>query len=1338
MPEITNENDFMASLLADLDESIFSEELTPESKPGSKRSVSLRGSQHESQPDSKSPFKNRSGFPGTLEKLHRRLLKESQERSVLAEIKAATEDIQNNYDDWIDTDFDRLPSQNKARSYSPTTDTLAKRRRTEAQEAKKKDPTQRTQGIKQESNTGCQVRNNDEVPTDTTFLRCIVESVRFSEYIPDQYREKRASLPYTTTGVKQETVRKAVTRKEVIIHLSEQPKAGQENCSPKKCTAILRDEWLDTKIHVGDTVNVIGTWSNLEHRAAPKRIEIKMEDDFEGAVGDKQLNASHMDCNASAHPTIIFSSKQAKETESSTGNLLIVHPDILLSATAISAVVTCARKPLLQAKVKESGPGPHERLTDSLVMGRMLHEVLQSCLTGKGHANRPIDVPKDVWWMPSTFPLSWSGPPPTNFSEGYVKSQVLAQISKSIDDLLQVNLDTHTARSRLWEAALPFGAFANTYLGSVGGQTMDSRSLVAPIARVMEVFDVEEDIWSPMYGIKGFIDVSAMVQLEENTKGVGKLAPVTTTTQCIMPLELKTGHSIDVAQHRAQTMLYTLMMSDRYQRPIEYGLLYYSKSQELQLVRRRNNEIRGLILARNDLASYLVKKDHRLEIERSVLPPTIDNDWTCSRCYVNDICMLYKRAVDNKKEDDANYDSADEYLEDIMMQEESAIAQVYTSKTSHLTHEHLAFFRKWDELLTLEESDNVRYRREMWTMTAAEREKRGRCFANMVMEAHVDVQGSPSNVANMLERNVYIMRRHSSDADHLLAGNLSVGDPICVSIEPDTLSVAQGHITQLRPDHVTIAVDKPLEPVVKRLRKDEATFRLDREELMGGMARVRYNLAKLFFAAPLGDTKRRELIVDLHPPRFREVGDGGQGTTPKDLLKSSNLNGDQLAAIKKVCTAQDYALIVGMPGTGKTATVAELITVLARQGKSILLASYTHSAVDTICRKLLEKQGVHLVRLGTLDRVHKDVQKCMLPPLTSVEELEKHILAPNVVATTCLSVGHSLFAHRHFDYCIIDEASQITLPASLGPLRYADRFVLVGDPQQLPPLVRDKHARQGGLEISLFERLQKAFPESVVYLSHQYRMNSDIMAISNALVYEGRLRCGNVDVEHKMLTLPDPEKSIKWVHRETQSLCLQHSCYIHQLLSPQWKTIFIDTDGIPARERRCGDMIQNDVEAQLAIQISVTLMEAGLSPKEIGIITPYRQQNRRLLQLMCNGYASHAELADVEVLTADKAQGRDKDVIIISFVRSQEDVKDADDDKCRVGVGLLLHDVRRINVALTRARKKLIVLGSPSTLAQIPILKRLWEVMRDQNRTVRPTLQDIQAHRIPGQELERV
>jgi DNA replication ATP-dependent helicase Dna2 len=1118
--------------------------------------------------------------------------------------------------------------------------------------------------------------------------------------------------------------------------------------------AILRDDWVRTPARAGDVVHLIGHWTSRAP-ASPARLEVALEGIDVPFAAEEQLTSASL-------PTMTLSSDDSldprtgkKESE----NMLVLHPDTLLSATAISsAVISCSRKAVLQSKVKASGPGADERPTEALILGKMLHEVLQSCLTGNATKREIVDcqtyevvVGQHAFLEASTFPTSWSGPASTNFSEIFVKQQIISQVFNCLEDVLHVGLETRAAVEKLWVATLPFGSFASVYLNCPQGtqagtmpnpkaEAMDARSSLSPLVRVTQVYDVEEDIWSVMYGLKGFVDVSVEIELTERSAGRPDLSRKRTM---MMPLELKTGRSINVAEHRAQTMLYTLMMSDRYDSIIDCGLLYYSKDAEMHLVRSAQHELRGLMQARNELASYMVRGKlqdaphgfvrHPDTIDGTLLPPTIDNERSCSRCYVAETCMLYRGAVDG-------VDDEEDALEGL---EPSPLLELSNRHTAHLTLRHLSFFRHWDELLAYEESDVLLHRREMWTMTAEARERLGRCYANMVMCENLTPASSATAsqarlMSGMNQCHLYRFQRAKTQSqgqmsEGMLGGNFAVGDAICVSIDPALLSIAQGFVFELSPSSLVVGLDKKLETIIRRANlKKRCIFRIDKEEQISGMARTRYNLAKLFFALPAGDARRRELVVDLKAPTFL---DARPDETTTDLMEG--LNEDQSAAISKALRADDYALIVGMPGTGKTTTIARLIALLARQGKSVLLTSYTHSAVDTICRKLLDYQSdARLLRLGSTERVHSDIHPFMLKQAQSAEHLREQVVLPNVVATPCLSIGHVLFSLRTFDYCIVDEASQITLPACLGPLRYARKFILVGDPQQLPPLVKDPRARKGGLDVSLFERLQRAHPSSAAHLCHQYRMNEDIMALSNALTYDNMLRCGTEEVRAATVHVPNMRPALSLAHNSDSSTGCDGQCWLFKAVLPSNRALFIDTDDMHAYEHRSGDLVENLSEAKLVVQLITTLVSSGVNADDIAVITPYRQQIRRLTQLLKS--QRHADLSSVEVWTADKSQGRDKDVVIVTFVRSIPPLGDHELEgrdggqppisSTSTSVGQLLHDVRRINVSLTRAKKKLVLIGSRQSLVRVPLLAKLWTIMHQRGWTCSPSFSQRDAH----------
>ncbi|GAA5914570.1 hypothetical protein JCM5296_006275 [Sporobolomyces johnsonii] len=1013
---------------------------------------------------------------------------------------------------------------------------------------------------------------------------------------------------------------------------------------------VLCDDWIDTPVEVGDTINLIGP--------------------FDASLKDV--------------PSLTL--------DRSTG-LLILHPDILVSSTKVADSSHCTRKALLQELIRTLGGA-----TPALAYGNMLHELMQRCL---------LEGRWDDDW----------------------RYEAIDEIVKENGGMLwTMDLSFDAARLQLRERSKEFGAFAERFMGDKpkpDAFLSDPRAVETARSRLSlsATLAVEEDLWSPRYGLKGKIDVST----SSNT-----VDSVGFSRKGTSPFEIKTGRAVAGMEHRAQTMLYTLLMSDRYDEDVDSGLLYYTQSNEIFRVQAARNEIRGLILARNRFATFLHRRmtlspsrppfsqtqippreeikveateeadvdmdDDEAELwaamgtpkdmiggtppeekeedeEPPLLPPPIDDERSCKKCYVGDACMLFRRAVDG--DPCISTDAA------------NPLQAIYEEKIGHLTEEHAEFFKTWEKLISYEEQELVRFKKEIWTMEAEERAQVGRCFAGMVIDdTHVRDEASAAKI----HRFIYRLRRQDvlasqpsptqRAAHSLLGGALSVNDPVVVSLEdPRVLALARGFILALTPHDVVLGLDHSLTnyPQTKGTAVSSLVFRIDKDELAAGMGRIRDNLIQLFVAG--GDERRRRLVVDLEPPRF-----DASLVSAKDRLIPSSLNDDQKLALERVLAAQDYALILGMPGTGKTTTIAEVLKALAKAGKSVLLTSYTHSAVDNILLKVKDC-GLSILRLGNRDKILPALHHYTLTPedyATSLTDIDNKLMMPQIVATTCLGINESIFTKRHFDVCIVDEASQVTLPTCLGPLRFADKFILVGDHHQLPPLVRNHAARSGGLDVSLFKRLSDAHPSAVVNLTHQYRMNEDIMLLSNKLVYSDQLKVGDELVAKRELRLPRSE-GMEGMEQ-----------WLKEVLDPSRKVLFVDTDQISALERKCGSLIGNELEARLVQKTVEALSTCGVPQHDLGVITLYRQQIKLL----------HRELQsfpDVEVLTADRSQGRDKECILMSLVRSNPAGQ----------VGDLLRDWRRINVCLTRAKAKLVVFGSRSTLARVALLQQFFDLVAD-------------------------
>ena len=480
-------------------------------------------------------------------------------------------------------------------------------------------------------------------------------------------------------------------------------------------------------------------------------------------------------------------------------------------------------------------------------------------------------------------------------------------------------------------------------------------------------------------------------------------------------------------------------------------------------------------------------------------------------------------------------------------------------------------------------------------------------------------------------------------------------------------------------------------------------WRIDRAANKVAFDRMRDALNSIFEEE--GGAPLRDLLLGLvHDP----VGTAGLGpelggANRRPASRPEGLNESQKVACE-AAISQRLTLIQGPPGTGKTHTAVRILQSWSSQNVGTILAvADSNVAVDNLLEGLLGL-GVSAVRLGQPVKVRESLREATVDaqmeshPLR--RDLEEHLelneklarripgmkgkekgLAhrdlnrgwkevrrierqmrddildrAQVLCCTCIGVGHQLLDGRKFTRVLLDEATQATEPASLVPLvRGARQIVLVGDHRQLPPTVISRRAENGGLRRSLFERLVAMGIEPML-LDTQYRMHPAISDFPNRTFYEGRLVDGITAADR-----PNPA-GLLWNDWEVPMAFLPVNG--DELLSPD------------------GASKENPAEAGWVAKILENLLQAGdLEETNIGIITPYAGQVRAIRDALPERNDS------VEVHTVDGYQGREKDVIIFSCVRSNSD-----------GIVGFLSDARRLNVALTRAKRGLIVIGDPDTL----------------------------------------
>ncbi|XP_003373552.1 DNA replication factor Dna2 family protein [Trichinella spiralis] len=681
----------------------------------------------------------------------------------------------------------------------------------------------------------------------------------------------------------------------------------------------------------------------------------------------------------------------------------------------------------------------------------------------------------------------------------------------------------------------------------------------------------------------------------------------------LMPFELKTGKVSQYGDHIAQVMLYCLLLSSNNHESCERGLLYYCGGDELKAVDTKMNELNGLLRMRNEVTYYLHRFFDDPEACDLLLPGPIKNMKICRQCPQMLNCCLRQKICDEAFIRDSPWDA------------------MLEAELWHLNKEHVQYVNRWTTWLRME---------------GTEERMRGRRNSNIDYDEEEEHSTEECGIAMSVQQ----FKENSRVLTLAPLSNVN----LIQMFSPYDQVLLNGIGERTLPIFATI--------ITVELQQIDVQFSRNR---------------------------KRQLIIDLDEPHFRislcsEI-------VQKMKLFCKGLNAEQKSAIVKTMLADDYVLIKGFPGSGKSSAVIALIRTFISNGNSVLVCAYTNSAVDHILLKLktnypttkpiaiLKLHITDILRLGPSFIVHPDIRQFTLEAIFAnkeprLDEVAEILSSTLLVGCTCTTATmHPLLRKRTFNLCIIDEATLATEAMSIGPLLAAEKFVLVGDPLQLKPLVQSERARKQGMDISLFSKLEQKYPDAVVTLKRQYRMNREICKLSNQMFYNGELVAANDEVANAFLnvTVDDDVAEEPWVRRCLSSL-------------PEHAVVFLDTSNCKdnSATRQGIAHVENKLEVDLVVKLCQTFSKSGLDDDEIGVMSIFKTQveciRRSLKSSGSNG---------IEVNTVDQYQGKDKDVIIVSFVWTKE-LKRKLNTTCH-----LLKNARRVNVALTRARKKLILVG---------------------------------------------
>lgn len=613
--------------------------------------------------------------------------------------------------------------------------------------------------------------------------------------------------------------------------------------------------------------------------------------------------------------------------------------------------------------------------------------------------------------------------------------------------------------------------------------------------------------------------------------------------------------------------------------------------------------------------------------------------------------------------------------------------------------------RQYDLLRMEYEYEKEQFKQQTELMGIGRKIKRGMCWYPL------NVGRSYYNALNQLV--VEVERREDKEIEHLF----EYGRPVCFFTQE-----LSGKLNYLNFTATVNYVDEDRMVVI--LPNADALLALQSKEVLGVQLYFDETSYRLMFEA-------LKQVIAAKNNRLAELRDIFHGSQPASSFSFQPmcfpwLNRTQEEAVNKVLHAKDVAIVHGPPGTGKTTTLVEAIYETLHRENQVLVCAQSNMAVDWISEKLVDR-GVSVLRIGNPSRVNDKMLSFTYerrfeahpdyPQLWSIRkairelysrsrkgaeresvrqkinslkdratELEIRIneslfAEARVIACTLVGSANRLLMGQKYGTLFIDEAAQALEPACWIPIRKADRVILAGDHCQLPPTVKCLEALRAGLGDTLMQSIVRNKPGVVSLLKLQYRMNDEIMRFSSDWFYGGMLQSAP---EVKYRSILDFDTPIEWVN----------------------------TEGMDCNEEFVGENYGriNKPEAELSVnQLKEYITRIGrtrfLEERiDVGLISPYKAQVQYLRQLLKRDAFFKPFRPLITVNTVDGFQGQERDVILISLVRANEEGQ----------IGFL-NDLRRMNVAITRARMKLIILGDASTLTKHAFYKKLYEYIQGLN-----------------------
>jgi DNA replication ATP-dependent helicase Dna2 len=963
-------------------------------------------------------------------------------------------------------------------------------------------------------------------------------------------------------------------------------------------------------------------------------------------------------------PTIVESKGQPRHIYvANSYTLAVLEPDVLLNITDLNQAEYCSRQYLLNSLVPST-------TTAATIRGNLVHHCFKELLKEHDRGELMRDHDREGQETPLAILQR-------HFEQALAHSSIDLALANVTSEQMREEAAPHLASLATWyqnESATLWDMPNNGSTGSADSEPGNAQ-------RDMNVVRAETFLLAPEIGLRGRLD---LLWQQSNRHRL---------------LELKTGGSagdLPKANHRWQVYGYHALLTVRRNPRMEKALatlLYSGTPGEAQAFGLKSTvrELQRVNTTRNMLVL-----SHVLGTPSAPPGPS-----RCTKCSMLDQCMQVSALLgwlppepDRGNDEQGNGHKAERVGASLVEASPTPTANGGRAGVGlqHVySEEDRAFFARYYRLLHMEGREGEQQLALLWQTPVAERIERGAAISELRPLGPAEPSGQGEWEQEFACMNTSELR----ESDEIL---LSDGDPV-------RGEVVTGMIKHISAERVRVwSPELIAHPKL-----------IDRYENNLVHARTVQNLLRWLQA----DAHLRDLVSGKVRPRF----------TQQTIFARPDFNAEQNLAVERALQMQDYLLVQGPPGTGKTSVIAEIVKRLCQQGQRVMLAAFTNQAVDNMLKRL-DAEGFHdYVRLGHERGVDMHVQERLLQKLVETQEpsVRKVLRATPVVASTAATwsaekysaqVGGTIgaLAQREnallqFDVAIVDEASQLTIPAILGPLRLARRFILVGDEKQLPPLVLSKEAAEQGLSDSLFSYLkqldddytkeQSAGESACVSLRTQYRMNRWISNFSSRVFYEGALVAAPT-VAMRVLELA-----------ATSMQAVQETSTVQQALQPAYPLVFLDVrgdEGIKAGSK------SSNAEARAVRAVVQGLLARGIGQQDIGIIAPFRAQVANIRRHLfsddsASGWQGLAPATPLSVDTVDRFQGGERMVIIMSFATAQAPESSSP-------LREFLTNPHRLNVALTRAQRKLIVVGCASALEGLPYFERLLKYCRSMQTVI--------------------